>query len=371
MTKNVRSTLRLLATALAMGPLAAGAATITPSTFDATIDVGESVSINKTITLDPIAASRVDIFFLADNTGSMGGIINNVKTVAGSLLSTLASTYSDAQFGVGRYLGDPSEGVTPLTAYLRQQAITANQANVQTAINGWIASGGGDLPEANFFALQQVASDGAAPPGGGAGTGQATGWRAGAQPVVVWFGDATSHTATVDEAEAIAALQARGAVVAALNSIGSGAGIDGNFGGDSNQASDVAAATSGVLINNFASVPVGDVADTIIDAIGEITSTVDLVFNTSTSFAGLGVTFECIDALGCDDVPGGASRDFRVTFTGLAPGTYSFNIFATGVDATEADRIVVTGEPGEVPEPGTLALLGIALAGLGFLRKRG
>src|SRR5207249_1219633 len=52
---------------------------------------------------------------------------------------------------------------------------------VAGAINAWQADGGGDTPEAQLFALDQVAQC----PG--------TGWRPGAKRIIVWFGDAPGH----------------------------------------------------------------------------------------------------------------------------------------------------------------------------------
>ena len=105
--------------ALLGGGSAAQAATITPDTFSATIGVGESVTVEKTVTIEAgDVASKVDFYFLSDNNGSMTGVIDNVKSVAGDLLTALNAEYGDAAFGVGRYFGDPSEtGEDGNTAY--------------------------------------------------------------------------------------------------------------------------------------------------------------------------------------------------------------------------------------------------------------
>ncbi len=332
------------------------AATITPASTVKTIGIGESFTVNKSITLDATAASRADIFLLADNTGSMGGIIGGVRSSATSILSSLQSTITDVAFGVGRYLGDPSEGVTPAGAYELQQPISTNSALSLAEINTWFAAGGGDFPEANFFALHQVATSGAAT-AGGLSTGQVTGWRPGAARVLIWFGDAPSHTATVTQAAAIAALTNNNIIVAALNTASAGGGID-----SGGQASAIVAATSGVITNN--NNPAG-VAAAILSAVGTVTSTINLTFMTSATFPGLGVSFACTDPLGCMAVPGGATRQFSVTFTGIAPGTYEFDIFANGVAATEHDIITVA----DVPEPATFGLAGGALLA-GYLMRR-
>ena len=120
----------------------AQAATITPDAFSATIGVGETITVDKTVTIETgDVASMVDFYFLADNTGSMGGVISSVRSVAGDLLTALSSTYSDAAFGVGSYYGDPGESFeTPDSAYNVLTTSTTDTVAVQAGINSWVAA---------------------------------------------------------------------------------------------------------------------------------------------------------------------------------------------------------------------------------------
>lgn len=117
---------------------------------------------------------KVDVYFLADRTGSMGGAIASVKAGANAIMNALLGMGLDIQFGVGSY-----QDFTDATPFQNQQVITASPAAVAAAIGGWIAGGGADTPEAQLFALHQVAT--------------VAGWRAGATKFIVWFGDAPGH----------------------------------------------------------------------------------------------------------------------------------------------------------------------------------
>jgi len=338
---------------------AARAQSIDPATFSATMDVGESITIHKTITLAPGGADLVDLYMLADNTGSMGGTIAQAKAGASAILGALPT---NTWVGVGSYQGDCYEGGQPAGCYgdfygtKEHQALTGDLTAAQTGINEWAALYGGDYPEANFDALRVTAEN--------------TAWRAGSQRLVVWFGDAPSHTESTTMAGAIAALNAKGITVLAFNNTSAGNGMDGSYGADAFQASTVAAATGGSLLNNFLSFTGTDFVNAVNGAISSATTSLDLVFGTdffSIYAGGLSFAFTCTDALGCMDVAGGESRTFDVTITALAEGTYDFTIGADGVAARELDHIVVGGGGSVVPEPSTWLMLATGLLGLGFV----
>lgn len=356
-------------------PGSALAAVITPDSYSATIGLGETISVDKTITTDAGGATRVDVFFLADNTGSMGSIISTAQSRASDILNASAFSGLDIGFGVGRYLGDPSEaGDDQFSAYDVLQTVTTDKVSTQTAINNWYASGGGDFPEANLYALHQAATNGA-PEDGGLSAGEPTGWRSGSQRIVAWFGDATGHQSTVDLPEAIAALVDAGVTVVGFNSQSSGAGIDGVYDGgiDSrNQASAIATETGGSLLNDFTTLSSDDFVSAVVDEITGAASTIDLIFETSGDTSGLDIAFTCTDALGCNDVPGGESRSFRMDVTGIAEGDYAFSVFARGVDALENDHIIVSSATTAVPEPDSLSLvlLGVGVLGASAFRRR-
>jgi len=337
----------------------AQAQSIDPATFSHTMEVGESVTIHKTITLASGGADLVDLFMLADNTGSMGGIIGNAQSGASAILGALPS---NTWVGVGRYLGDCAEYGEAAGcdfSYVGTHVnapLSSDLGAAQTGINGWFASGGGDGPEGNFDAMRVIAEN--------------TSWRTGSQRLMVWFGDAVSHTESTTMAEAIAALNAEGITVIAFNSYGAGTGIDGTYGGDAFQASTIASATGGAMYTNFTSLSGSAFVDAVNDAIGTATSSIDLVFGTdffSLYAGGLAFSFTCTDVLGCTGVGGGESRTFDVTITALAEGTYDFTIGADGVGTREVDHIVVGGGGSVVPEPSTWLMLATGLLGLGFV----
>ena len=106
-----------------------------------------------------LMARQVDIFILMDATGDMGSQIAIVKN---GFLSTFVPTVldaigpdSDVVIGIGSYR---DEGEIPPYLYKLNQGLTSSYGSVQTSLNNLSAAGGGDAPEAQLYALQQIAS---------------------------------------------------------------------------------------------------------------------------------------------------------------------------------------------------------------------
>jgi hypothetical protein len=287
-----RSFAWLVAVSIAVFGLVAGGATsasattpgVVPATVTATLAEGTSTTVDKTVTT-PVIPPQPDIYFLSDTTGSMGPAIANVQSNASTILSDIAGSTTNPMFGAGDYR-DFLTGESADYGFKNDAAI-GSAANAQTGINTWgtFVGSGGDGPEAQLFALHQIATD------------SSIGFRSTSTRIVVWFGDAPGHDpicsavngtgSDVTESSVESELAAAHIEVIAisLNTGGYAAGLNNdngfandNYGGacgslvtENNQAKNIAAATGGEDL--FAASP-GDVSNVILAGLHNLPVTV-------------------------------------------------------------------------------------------------
>ena len=317
----------LVANLLLLSPVNALADSVTPSTYTTNLALGKSVTINKVVVINagtPTSA-KVDVFFLADTTGSMGGSISNVQAGVTSIISA-TSGLGEVAYAVGEYkdVGDPY-------VYQLDQDITQDTAAVKAGVNKWSASGGGDTPEADFWGLYEAA--------------ETTSWRTGSTRILVWFGDAPSHDPAgplpgVNEEQTIAALVAKSIKVMALDT--GIPGITTSTLNDLLQATDIATATGGQY---YSGVDVSSIVQVIKNAIiSSFDQYKTVTLGTASVPAGISVNVSPAFYTGEYDRRQDHTFNFSVTFTANSPGSYNFAIpvlVDNGVMASEQDNIKV------------------------------
>ena len=163
-----------------VGAQAAPEPSLAPSFVAETIMAGGSVDVVKTAQT-PVLPATLDVYLLADSTGSMGEYLDAVHLSSEEMFAEITAESVGAQFGVGQYQDFTSEGPCNLT-FDNQTPITGNAAAVDAAINAWTPVGGCDTPEGQLYALDRLADS--SNPGG---------FRSGASKTIVIFGDAPGH----------------------------------------------------------------------------------------------------------------------------------------------------------------------------------
>lgn len=141
----------------------------------------------------------LDVLFVVDATGSMGWVLEEVKTRILDITSVVRSLVPISRFGVLAYRdkGDP-EFVTKL------QDLTYSTLKLHAFLAGLKASGGGDMFEAVHLALEQGAEQAA--------------WRTGARRIMILIGDAPPSEDNIDAAiRAVSRFAGTGGVVSALD----------------------------------------------------------------------------------------------------------------------------------------------------------
>jgi len=353
------ATLSLVAAVAASHALSAG---VTPKTVNVTLSPGESKTVAKAVETTKLPPDS-DFVFLADNTGSMGGSINDVKANAQAIIDTIeASGATNARYGVANYQDTTRDAPCPYLFHLDANLTTATAA--KAAINTWSAGNGCDLPESALYGLHKVAVHDIS-------------WRPdtfGAR-FVIWFGDAPSHDPicnllpgysdphpVVTEASATADLVSQGIHVIAA-SANSGPGLDADpklystdypppcapsEQGNAGQALRITAATGGV---DLPTVAPSQISNAIITAIGALPPVPVVVTPVATCDVGLIVTNNPPSQV----VPSGSTANFTETITvspTVLPGTtlhctvdFKINGASAGPDFVQTITVTVGFPP--------------------------
>ncbi len=354
---------------------------ITPDRNEFTLGLGQVKQERIRVTLPSLpAAEKLDIYFLADVTGSMDPVLRGVQNSANAILNAIRALGTDVAFGVGSYGDFPG----PPPAFVAQQRITLNDPDVVNAIAAWNANDGGDLPEGQLFALDRIAAN----------TDDEVGWRPGSKRIVLWFGDAPGHEpvcttltglpspiTTISVADTL--FQADITVIAISVDTGSGLDLDsdptflardynnacGNPGGFPGQASTIAGSTGGL---HLTAITPDAIVQAIIDSVGEAAGLIGEVRLDPVPSSGQFVTH--IQPPEYNSLPAGEENtlDFLVTFEGVVECTDEEQPFlgrlvlrVEGVAVAEKflkitvpacgdeddDDEVVVPDPDPIPEP--------------------
>lgn len=155
-----------------------GVPTISPAINDLVLNLCDKFGERLTVNIPKNPVRNVDIYFLADTTGSMETIINSVKSNIYNIMSSISAPGANIAFGAGNYKDFPLDTY----CFKNDISITTNTSAVASAVNSWVASGGNDGSEGQLFALNQIAD-----------ATNTVGWRPNSLQIVVWFGDAPGH----------------------------------------------------------------------------------------------------------------------------------------------------------------------------------
>lgn len=101
------------------------------------------------------AAKSIDMAFVVDTTGSMGGQIASVRSNLNSIVSNLAAGSADFRVAVVSYRDFPSRCLEAGSYAARvDQTFTNDISQIQAGIDALVAFGGCDLPETVFSGIK-------------------------------------------------------------------------------------------------------------------------------------------------------------------------------------------------------------------------
>ncbi|MBK7396434.1 MAG: hypothetical protein IPJ34_09075 [Myxococcales bacterium] len=113
---------------------------------------------SQDLTFKPSIA-KADVAFITDTTGSMGGVISNLKSQLTSISTKLSAKIPDTAFGVGDHRDFPvsSYGSPGDFPFKLHQRVTTVLTDAQAGVNKYVAGGGADGSESQIEGLYQAA----------------------------------------------------------------------------------------------------------------------------------------------------------------------------------------------------------------------
>ena len=229
--------------------MAFGDCTVTPARVRVTLRPGASTQVSKNICI-PTFPDKLDFMLVVDNTGSYGDDIFHLKSTGGNLAWAMANgirnapgNVTDSVFGLAGFNDFPA------TPYNLHQQLTFSIPDFVSAVDVMTASGGGDIPEAQYEAFYQAATGAGRPNPGAVAAGQGAAWRPNATRIIALTTDATFHNSDTElgypgigKNATIAALVAQKVQVIGIKAPGTGSELD-----------DIVAATGGAITTTTAS----------------------------------------------------------------------------------------------------------------------
>ena len=125
----------------------------------------------------PGLSGPLDVAFAIDSTGSMGDIIDSVKTDVTNIVAQLGALDPDYRVALVDYKDALPYGDDPYQAQVDQD-FTTDTGAFDTAVSALSASGGGDDPESVYTGMMTALN---------------LSWRTGAHKVLIAIGDAGGH----------------------------------------------------------------------------------------------------------------------------------------------------------------------------------
>lgn len=303
----------LLVTGTVSLPVAANAVlAVDPPTVDETLAPGESVTIQKSVTL-PEVPSKLDLFLMVDLSGSYYDDLPNIKSLAPGIFDDVRVDIPNSLFGLGTFVDFPFlDWGSPIAndyAYQLDQDLTATKSTWVDAVNAMLTRHGGDTPESQYEALYQAATGtGRDLPGsvGDIPSGLNASFRDDATSVIAITTDAPFHNAGdgggpfpypgPSQAATLAALNAKNIKIIAIKAPGS-----------SGQMDSIANATGGSVQNTSSTSE--EIAEAILSAFEELT------FNVTAEVEGCSPLEISFDPAVHEDVLGGDTVIFQETIS--------------------------------------------------------